>query len=445
LAIPTSVNAEIYWPEGPSITTPSAIVMEVNSGAVLYEKNSNDINYPASITKIMTTMLALEYCELDEVVTFSADAVYKNEGNTSHIARDLDEEMTLEQCLYGVMLESANECAYAVAEHVGQKLGGDYQTFIDLMNTRAKELGCTNTQFTNSNGLPDEEHWTSARDMALISAEAYQNETFQIITGTKKYQIPPTNKHSDITYLRNHHKMLHGYNTSKYVYEYCTGGKTGYTDAAGATLVTYAEKDGLTLVCVVMKTDSTAEWVDSTTLLEYCFQHFQVVPLADNETSTIGDKNLGIMNNNKSFVEMNDSAYVVLPITASFSDLQRSLVRKGLPEGVIAQLQYTYGDRIVGCVDIVPSGAEVDGSFFDYAKDKSENNKINTIKIKPLSILLVIVLIASIVGVVLAIKYLYDNYYLLLHNIKSRNARQRRFRPISKKKRRWKKKDRMFK
>lgn len=140
-------KAEMYWPEGPSINTPSAIVIEINSGAVLYEKNSDEQNYPASITKIMTTMLALEHSTMDEVVAFSDDAIRYNQGDTSHIARDYGEVMTMEQCLYAVMLESANECAYAVAEHVGKKLGGDYQTFIDLMNEKAQELGCTNTHF----------------------------------------------------------------------------------------------------------------------------------------------------------------------------------------------------------------------------------------------------------------------------------------------------------
>ena len=146
--------------------------------------------------------MALEHCELDEVVTFSDDAINYNQGDTSHIARDYGEQMTMKECLYAVMLESANECAYAVAEHVGQKLGGNYQTFIDLMNQRAKELGCTNTQFTNANGLPDPNHWTSAHDMALISAEAYKNENFRISSEIRKsIQTNP-----DVGYIQQHYK-----------------------------------------------------------------------------------------------------------------------------------------------------------------------------------------------------------------------------------------------
>ena len=208
------VQASEYWPQAPETASPCVMVMEMNTGAVLYEKNVDEVHYPASITKIMTTLIAIEKGKMDDIVTFSADAVYKNEGDTSHISRDLEEKMTLEQCLYGVMLESANECAYAVAEHIG---GGDVSKFVDMMNEKAKELGCTNTHFNNTNGLPDEQHYTSTRDMLLIARAAYENEEFRKITGTKVYVIPPTNKHEDETTLHNHHNMLYPFRTAKYI------------------------------------------------------------------------------------------------------------------------------------------------------------------------------------------------------------------------------------
>ncbi len=211
---------EEYWPDGPYVEAESAILMDAATGAILYAKNVDQQMYPASITKIMTTLLALENSSLDETVVFSYDAVYKNEQDSSHIARDLDEEMSMEDTLYAVMLESANECAYAVAEHVG---GGDYQAFIDMMNERAAELGCTNTHFNNANGLPDEEHVTTARDMALIAREAIKNTEFRKIIGTKQYTIPPTNKHDEPTYLNNHHRMLNNYKGDEHIYEYCIG------------------------------------------------------------------------------------------------------------------------------------------------------------------------------------------------------------------------------
>ena len=443
LSTPMSAKAEVYWPEGPSINTQSAIVIEVNSGAVLYEKNSDQVSYPASITKILTTLLALENCELDEIVTFSDDAINLNQGNTSHIARDYGEQMTMKECLYAVMLESANECAYAVAEHVGQKLGGNYQTFIDLMNERAKALGCKNTQFTNANGLPDENHWTSAHDMALISAEAYKNENFRIIVSTRSYRIPPTNKHDEVTPLNNHHAMISNYKTREHLYEYCTGGKTGYTNAAGATLVSFAEKDGLALVCVVMRTNSSVYYKDTKNMFEHCFQNFQKVSIWDNGTAgENGNTSTGIMNKYEAFVKLDENAQIVLPITAEIADVEMSLVQDDLPAGAIAQLSYTYGGHIVGCANVVFSNAKVEENYFEGQEKPSD---VNVVVIKPGYIFTVLGVIIAIGAVIFLGKRLYDNFYVIRHDMEVKKQRRERFRPISGRKKRWKKKDRMFK
>ena len=157
------------WVDSPSIMGESGIVMEVSTGTILYEKNMHDIHYPASITKIMTVLLAIEHCEMDEIVTVPPEAVYM-EDKGSHIALDAGEQLTVEQCLYAIMLASANDAAYALAEHVG----GTYENFIRMMNEEAKELGCENTNFTNPHGLPDENHVTSAYDMSLITKAALQ-------------------------------------------------------------------------------------------------------------------------------------------------------------------------------------------------------------------------------------------------------------------------------
>ena len=275
---PQVVQAADYWPEGPEVQSPSVILMEMSTGTVLYEKNSDERNYPASITKIMTTLLALENSDLNEVVTFSDDAINNTEG--SGIYRDYGEQMTMEQCLYAVMLNSANECAYAVAEHVG----GTVEHFVDMMNEKAAELGCTNTHFANPHGLFDENHYTTAHDMALIAKAAYQNETFRIITGTARYTIPPTNKHDEPTDLQNHNEMLYPFKTLKYRYEYCTGGKTGYTDIARSTLVTYAERDGRRLVCVSLRTNGRQIYTDTASLLDYGFNNFQNYSIFNRKT-----------------------------------------------------------------------------------------------------------------------------------------------------------------
>jgi D-alanyl-D-alanine carboxypeptidase len=430
---PAETKADDFWPDGPDIDTPSAIVMEVNTGTILYEKNSQEQHYPASITKILTTLLALENSSLDEVVTFSHDAVYLNEGDTSHIYRDVGEEMTMEQCLYAVMLASANECAYAVAEHVGESLGGDYRTFIDLMNERATELGAVNTHFNNSNGLPDTEHWTCAYDMALISCEAYKNENFRIITGTETYTIPYTNKHPDeVTYLTNHHKMLHYYKTSEYIYPYCTGGKTGYTNAAGSTLVTYAEKDGMTLVCVVMNTKTPKQWTDTRTLLDYCFDNFQTLNISENETSITetSEKDLGILNTNEPFVTLDTDAYIVLPKTSSFEDAQ-VVLSTGQDEETLATFEYSYANRTVGQVSIVTTGAEVETpEFKEPVPDTEEGEEVKVVRVDPRWIGIALLGVAVLVGLIFFLHWYFQNYYIRKHDRAIRKEQKERFRQI---------------
>lgn len=435
---------DAYWPEGVEIVSPSAIVMEVNSGTILYDKNSDEVNYPASITKIMTAYLAVQNCSMDETVTFSADAVFKNEGATSHIARDLDEQMTMEQCLYAVLLKSANECAYAVAEHVGQKLGGDYSTFIDLMNSTAKDLGCTNTHFNNPNGLPDENHWTSAHDMALIASAAYKNETFRKIVGTGTYEIPPTNKHAEPTPLSNDHQMLYPSRTRKYLYEYCTGGKTGFTDDAGNTLVTYAEKDGLTLVCVIMHSTNPQHYLDTTSLLDYCFNNFQAVNIAQNE-STISDESLkdkGILNNHQSFVSLDDSSYIVIPKTASFTDATSTMNVEESDDDSVATIQYTYAGHDVGSANIIAAQVDTPDTMFDET-EASDSDAGRTIVIKPIYVLGIVLAVIAICALIFFIKRIYDNIYVIRHNRTVKKDRKDRFRETKKKK--YNKKDRLFK
>ena len=340
------VNAEVAWPEGPEIIGENAIVMEVNSGTVLYERGAHEQYYPASITKILTALLAVENNDPDEEVTFSYDSVHKTEG--SSISRDVGEIMTLEECLYGLMLNSANECAYAVAEHVG----GTYENFIKMMNDRAKALGCENTNFVNPHGLTEEEHLTTCYDMALIAREAFLNEEFRVITGSKRYQIPPTNKHpEDITYLINKQKML--WENEEYYYEDCIGGKTGYTEAAGSTLVTYAERDGMTLVCVVMKSKSPHQFEDTITLLDYCFDNFEAHNISENisEEDILQLPESDILDEDVS-IELGEDDKIILPVGVEFSEAEMEIIYDDEDSQIVGDLQYTYGEYAVGSATI---------------------------------------------------------------------------------------------
>ena len=429
------VKAADYWPDAPETLSPSVILMEESTGTILYEKNSDEAHYPASITKIMTTLLALENGNLSDMVTFSDDAINNTEG--SGIARDYGEQMTLEQCLYGVMLESANECAYAVAEHVG----GTVENFVDMMNAKAKELGCTNTHFANPHGLQDENHYTTAHDMALIAQAAYQNETFRIIIGTKMYTIPPTNKHAEETVLRNHHDMLCTYHNAnrKYLYPYCVGGKTGYTATANSTLVTYAEKDGMTMICVVMNTQSPNQFIDTVNLFDYAFDNFQVLNVAENDTNYSAETTVdnGNLDNIAPFVELDKDAVIVLPKTAEFSDTSSSVEYNDSDPEIAGSITYTYAGRNVGKADIKTTGVVVEGYAFDNeSTEEEEQEAVSTVQVKPIVVVLLIVAVILLGVLLFFLKRFYDNYYIIKHNRAVRRDRKDQRRRIRKKRRR---------
>ena len=429
------VKAADYWPDAPETLSPGVILMEESTGTILYEKNSDEAHYPASITKIMTTLLALENGNLSDMVTFSDDAINNTEG--SGIARDYGEQMTLEQCLYGVMLESANECAYAVAEHVG----GTVENFVDMMNAKAKELGCTNTHFANPHGLQDENHYTTAHDMALIAQAAYQNETFRIIIGTKMYTIPPTNKHAEETVLRNHHDMLCTYHNAnrKYLYPYCVGGKTGYMATANSTLVTYAEKDGMTLICVVMNTQSPNQFIDTVNLFDYAFDNFQVLNVSENDTDYSAEATVdnGNLNNIAPFVELDKDAVIVLPKTAEFSDTSSSVEYNDSDPEIAGSITYTYAGRNVGKADIKTTGVVVEGYAFDNeSTEEEEQEAVSTVQVKPIVVVLLIVAVILLGVLLFFLKRFFDNYYIIKHNRAVRRDRKDQKRRIRKKRRR---------
>jgi D-alanyl-D-alanine carboxypeptidase (penicillin-binding protein 5/6) len=280
---PVQTDSVTGWPAGPAVWAESAVVMDLDSGALLYSKNMDVTKYPASITKIMTTLVAIENSSLRDRVHFSENAIYGIERDSSHIGMRVGEIISMEDCLYGMMLESANEVCLAVAEHVSGSVDG----FVELMNQKAAELGCTNTHFTNPNGLPDENHYTTAHDMALIAQAAYANKTFRQVCRTETYCIPKTNVCGEQRWLCNHHKMLPN---KDYTYDGCTGGKTGFTQAALNTLVTYAERNGRRLVCVSLRTNGRQIYTDTASMLDYgfnCFQNITIHSRSSNAGSTM--------------------------------------------------------------------------------------------------------------------------------------------------------------
>lgn len=247
----------------PEIAAEGAVLLNAATGEVLYGKNQDQQFYPASITKVMTALVVLEHCNLNETVTFSETATTNLESGAVALGVSAGDQLTVEQSLYGLLLKSANEIGNGLAEHVS----GSVSAFADLMNAKAKELGCKNTHFANPHGLNNENHKTTPYDMALILRAAVANDTFRKIDTTTSYQFPAI-KNAAARTITMGHKMM--YKTDSRYYEGIIGGKTGYTSKAGNTLVTAVERDGVRLIAVVMKANGT-HYTDTRAMLDYGF------------------------------------------------------------------------------------------------------------------------------------------------------------------------------
>lgn len=388
----TKVSAAGKWPTGPkkNFACDSAIVMELSTGTILYEKNMHKKRYPASITKILTAMLTAENLAMNDIITFSEKAVYGIEPGSSTVYSEVGEKMTVEQCLYAIMLESANEVCLAV----GEQIAGSIDKFVNMMNRRVKELGLTDTHFNNPNGLPDPKHYTSAHDMAVITRAAMRNSTFRKVWNTKNYTCAKTNKHKTTRYWLNHHEMISGRKHPEYIYKYAIGGKTGYTSVAGSTLVTCAQKDGMELVCVIMKSVSPEsgqpnEYTDTTRLLNYGFEKFKKYTVGE-DSAELGE---GLFNNYGSYFDEKESplhlggeSAVVLPKKANFSEAQQKItynknvkIKNG--DNVIGRVTYTYEGKTVGSTDIIYTKAEKQADRqLDEASKKIVDSKIQELE-----------------------------------------------------------------
>ena len=257
------------WPQAADIASDTGILMDADTGTVLFDKGGDQQRYPASITKIMTLLVAVENSSMDEQVTFTETGVRNVAADSSNINSKVGEVMTMQDCLHALMIISANDAAAQIAEHVG----GTEQNFIDMLNQRAAEIGCTNTHFTNSSGLPDENHYSSAKDMALIFREGLKNKDFRSVIGDADYTIQPTNMTSDKRVMHTHHPMFAP--ESDIYYPGCIGGKTGFTNLAAHTLVTAVEQNGTTYIAVVMHgVELSTCCLDSKALFDYGFGNF---------------------------------------------------------------------------------------------------------------------------------------------------------------------------
>lgn len=343
---PIDSNSIPGWPQGPQVEAKSAVVMDVYTGAILYSKNPDQQLYPASITKILTALLGCENLAMKEKLVVSEAAAHGTEVGSSGIWADTDEIFTVQQALMAVMLESANEMSLAIAEQVS----GSVKKFVELMNERAVQLGCTNTHFNNPNGLPDETHVTTANDMARIAKGAWFNPLFRKFVTKDLFEIPPTNKFAETRYLLNHHKMMKG---RDYAYDGVVGGKTGYTTAAGNTLVTYAKRGDTILLVVVMGTISGG-WADTAALLDYGFGNFEKTRL-ELDLNPVPKKVLPceqylLKNNGNTYPFFyTRNVYVTVPKGTDLSTLEkRQTLCSNAVGPLLLQSSYYYNGQMVG-------------------------------------------------------------------------------------------------
>ena len=268
-------SIKVYADDEISINAKAGIIVELNTGKVIYEKNSKEQNYPASVTKILTAIIVIENSKLDDVATASETAISMIPAGYVVAPLSVGEKMKVEDLLHALMLKSANDAAYVLAEHVG----GSIDKFSDMMNNKAKEIGCKNSHFVNPNGIHNDEHYTTAYDMYLISDYAMKNETFAKIVSTYEYTLPATNKYKNTDrVMKNSNNFVNP--NSSYYNKSVKGIKTGTTTQAGNCLITYASKDGLDFINVVLGAETSNGKFDETNkMIKYSFDNYTLTKM----------------------------------------------------------------------------------------------------------------------------------------------------------------------
>lgn len=410
-------------PKAPSIIGESAILIEPTTGTIIYEKDPHKKMYPASITKIMTALLAIENCKMNDTVVYSKKNLDSLTAEDSNIQCQVGEKMSVKDCLYALMLSSANETATALAEHIA----GSSEAFAKLMNERAKQAGATDTHFANPNGLHDDNHYVTAYDMSMIMKAAIQYPVFLDVIHTTEYTIPANNKRTEPFQSYQRHKML--FTTSPYYDADVIGGKTGYTDQAGKTLVTYAKRGNVSLISVVLKSNGDQVFDDTKKLLDYGFDNFNYENVSENDSRFNFDTSndfISPFSDTISNITVDKNASILIPKGISFSDLDTD-VSFNLTDGSFASITYKYGDMVLGTANINYTQSKDNDetkseettstnnivtnavSTTTKASEKANNSKTTTNNSKKTSfnflpIILIVLFIAIVAAAIVAIK-----------------------------------------
>lgn len=373
-AVALTVFAKPDWPSDAGIMAEAGIIMDMDSKTVLFGQHIHVAYPPASITKLLTALVAVENCEMDETVTYSHDAIYNVEsGSTNKLDLEEGDTLSVEDSLYALLLISNNPSANALAEHIA----GSRTGFVEMMNAKLAELGCMESHFMNPSGLNDDNQYVSAYDMALIATAAFQNEKILEISSSKTHAIPATSKRPEGSNIQMEHRLLMTSDTkSQYYLEGAIAGKTGFTSKAGNTLVTYAQRDGRNIVSVILKGTQPQYYLDAKAIMNFGFSSFKNMPINGNETFL--QENQQLEANGAVYpvseLSLDDQAVLTLPATAEFSDAERALITdlpEGHPEDAAAMLQYTYNGRTIGTAYIYAESLKAAPVSSDDAEDSN--------------------------------------------------------------------------
>ncbi len=348
----------------------AALLIEVSTGKILYEKNSTKRMYPASTTKIMTAILVLENCNLSDTVTVSSTALENIPNGYVTCQLQVGEELTVENLLYALMVLSANDAAYVLAEHVG----GTIEHFSDMMNAKAEALGCTDTHFINPNGIHSANHYSTAYDLYLMANYAMKNETFQKLVTTTAYTLPATNKYpSADRSLLTTNELINPHST-KYYYKYAIGIKTGYTSEAGNCLVSMSSRDGLSFISVVLgggttSTGLNARYTDTIKLFDYAYDNFTLNKLIEQNSIV---KTIEIKNATKETKTLNlVAADTITVINHKETDIQHLLPDIHIDESILAPIHI--GD-VIGTIKYTVDDVEYSSYLLASTEVIPQNN-----------------------------------------------------------------------
>lgn len=313
-------KGEMKWPEAPNFNAESGILLDANSGIILASKKMDEVVHPSGLTKLMTAMLLVEKLQLTDSITFTKEGIAMVTDESGNLNTKLGETLTVEQCLYALLFESANDIAVQVAVQIA----GSEEKFVELMNARAKELECTYTTFSNATGLPSDKHTSTAHDMALICAAAFGHESLAKAASASSYTIPPTNMTSEARELTNTHPLSGEYTGF-------LGGKSGHTFTTGSFIASVVEKDKMRLVSVITKGEKETTKKDVTTLFDWAYENFEKIPLLTILTDVKG-------------------AEGIVPKGTTLSQLEKLELPDEATNTMI--LRYYYGDMVVGKIDM---------------------------------------------------------------------------------------------